>query len=85
MPIKNDRGIVVVIVPIAAAVAAIAAAAVVVVAVVVVVVVIVVSVPVATRLLKLHRCPWHHGLGKMTAGGYWRVPAGATPSWRQAR
>ena len=84
MPIKNDRGIVVVIVPIAAAVAAIAAAAVVVVAVVVVVV-IVVSVPVATRLLKLHRCPWHHGLGKMTAGGYWRVPAGATPSWRQAR
>ena len=83
MPIKNDRGIVVVIVPIAAAVAAIAAAAAVVVAVVVVV--IVVSVPVATRLLKLHRCPWHHGLGKMTAGGYWRVPAGATPSWRQAR
>ena len=83
MPIKNDRGIVVVIVPIAVVVAAIAAAAVVVVAVVVVV--IVVSVPVATRLLKLHRCPWHHGLGKMTAGGYWRVPAGATPSWRQAR
>ena len=83
MPIKNDRGIVVVIVPIAAAVAAIAAAAVVVVAVVVVV--IVVSVPVATRLLKLHRCPWHHGLGKMTAGGYCCVPADATPSWRQAR
>ena len=84
MPIKNDRAIAVVIVPIAAAVAAIAAAAVVVVAVVVVVV-IVVSVPVATRLLKLHRCPWHHGLGKMTAGGYWRVPAGATPFWRKAR